>query len=852
MAIPGLTYRLENNDVALTHTEMDNNFRSVIYSSSIQDGGDTLFLHFDSADEDHYTIPLNGGSGGLTISNNSNNSVVTATGQPSLLQGESDFSFDSDTGVVTIIGRINLGDGDGNILIGEKAGLSIGGDDNILIGDAAGKVLEQNNNTAVGNSALTTAVNVSNTVAFGDGALDILTVGNNNVSLGTQAGGTLASGTGNIHLGYSAGPVSTTTESNKLYINNAASVTPLILGDFSTGHLTVNSTVSASVFSGSYYGDGSNLTGLTAAAEWDGSRDGNADITGSLIVSGTTNIVDFTSVAAISGSIFSGSFVGDGSGLTGVQATVFPYTGDAKIIGSLAVNGASNVTGSFIVSGSTSAQPNILLKGATVIDKNIHVHNGNTCNYNNSNIGIGNLSLYRGACETLSNGTIYKSDGNIAIGEMAVGGVRYASYSSNTGQYSGIKRRLLGNTAVGDNSQCGLIAGSYNTSLGYKTMKNGGIGYNVAIGSYSMANGANRRSMFNVAMGFYSLASIDCAQWNVVLGGYSGRSIKASCGNTLLGSRSGEYITETSTGSGTTIIYAKRSNCNTAVGFEAGRYLGADSCKNVYLGSFAGPPNVSPKRQESNKLYINNARSLTPLILGDFNTGQVTINSQVSASIFSGSFVGNGSNLTGIEWDGSRNGNADITGSLVVSGSTSIVDFTDVVTISGSIFSGSFVGDGSGLTGVTSDWDGTHNGNAEITGSLIVSGTLDIADTVTIASTGYPGGPGIELIHFQSSSLAGNLTIHSFNISSTGYTGFKADYSLSTNDESEKKIGTLLGSWDGSGGETINDVHTIATGDIIGTSFSIDSNGSTALLKLDADTGNYDVNMLITAFKRQV
>jgi len=243
MAIPGLTYRLENNDVALTHTEMDNNFRSVIYSSSIQDGGDTLFLHFDSADEDHYTIPLNGGSGGLTISNNSNNSVVTATGQPSLLQGESDFRFDSDTGVVTIIGRINLRDGDGNILIGEKAGLSIGGDDNILIGDAAGKVLEQNNNTAVGNSALTTAVNVSNTVALGDGALDILTGGNNNVSLGTQAGGTLASGRGNIHLGYSAGPVSTTTESNKLYINNAASVTPLILGDFSTGHLTVNSTV---------------------------------------------------------------------------------------------------------------------------------------------------------------------------------------------------------------------------------------------------------------------------------------------------------------------------------------------------------------------------------------------------------------------------------------------------------------------------------------------------------------------------------------------------------------------------------------------------------------------------------
>ncbi len=225
----------------------------------------------------------------------------------------------------------------------------------------------------------------------------------------------------------------------------------------------------------------------------------------------------------------------------------------------------------------------------------------------------------------------------------------------------------------------------------------------------------------------------------------------------------------------------------------------------------------------------------------------------VTGSSFTGSFVGDGSALTGVEWDGSHNGNANITGSFTISGSSVVVDFTNTLAISGSTFSGSFVGDGSGLTGVTSEWDGSRNGNANITGSLIVSGALDVVDTITITSTPYPSSPGIELIHFYSGSLSGVIDVQSFTINSTtGYTGFKADYSLTNSGEDEKKIGTLLGAWNQLGNTTINDSHTIATGGITGTSFSINSDGSTATLKLDAASGVYDVNMLITAFKRQV
>ena len=48
-------------------------------------------------------------------------------------------------------------------------------------------------------------------------------------------------------------------------------------------------------------------------------------------------MVNLTDSLAVSGSVFSGSFVGDGSGITGVTSTSFPFAGDAVISGSLLV-----------------------------------------------------------------------------------------------------------------------------------------------------------------------------------------------------------------------------------------------------------------------------------------------------------------------------------------------------------------------------------------------------------------------------------------------------------------------------------------------------------------------------------
>jgi hypothetical protein len=89
-----------------------------------------------------------------------------------------------------------------------------------------------------------------------------------------------------------------------------------------TGSLSVTGNISASIFSGSFVGDGSQLSGIEGFP-----FTGSAGITGSLTVVGPVNATTFT---------------GDGSQLTGIEG--FPFTGSARITGSLTVVGPVNAT----------------------------------------------------------------------------------------------------------------------------------------------------------------------------------------------------------------------------------------------------------------------------------------------------------------------------------------------------------------------------------------------------------------------------------------------------------------------------------------------------------------------------
>ena len=92
--------------------------------------------------------------------------------------------------------------------------------------------------------------------------------------------------------------------------------------------------------------------------------------------------------------------------------------------------------------------------------------------------------------------------------------------------------------------------------------------------------------------------------------------------------------------------------------------------------------------------------------ISEFNTAIQSTTFPLSGS-FSGSFTGDGTGLTGVtgSWDGSHLGDASITGSFTVSSSTSTVDFSNVEGgVSGSFsgsYSGSFNGNGLGLYNIT-------------------------------------------------------------------------------------------------------------------------------------------------------
>ena len=161
-------------------------------------------------------------------------------------------------------------------------------------------------------------------------------------------------------------------------------------------------------------------------------------------------------------------------------------------------------------------------------------------------------------------------------------------------------------------------------------------------------------------------------------------------------------------------------------------------------------------------------------------------------------FIGDGSGLTGITsttaWDGNLNGDASITGSLVVSSSTATVDFQDTAGVSGS-FSGSYEGNGSSLTNLNINnvtatgvnLDGTFSGNgsaltgldpfpyygdAKITGSLIVSSSVvDLTDSIAISGSIFSGsfvGDGTGLSGLTASPAGANTEIQLNNSGTTG------------------------------------------------------------------------------------
>ena len=116
-------------------------------------------------------------------------------------------------------------------------------DECVAIGSyALGMASSGNDNVAIGFKAIYDGSSVptgSNNIAIGSEALKAAVGADQNVCIGSNSGYALVSGDGNVMIGHESGKAE--TGSNKLYIENSDSATPLIHGEFDNRKIQINS-----------------------------------------------------------------------------------------------------------------------------------------------------------------------------------------------------------------------------------------------------------------------------------------------------------------------------------------------------------------------------------------------------------------------------------------------------------------------------------------------------------------------------------------------------------------------------------------------------------------------------------
>lgn len=177
--------------------------------------------------------------GNTFMGNNSGNTSLTGSGNLAIGSGALNAVTDGRDNLT--IGT-NAGDGvttgDDNVLIGTSTMRLGNGEDNVFIGREAGEDTNNNGNVGVGYRALWQNSTGDRNIGIGESVMRNKTAGQGNVAIGYAAGYNNLTGLKNVFLGYTAGQ--NEAGSNKLYIENTSSSSPLIWGDFLTNDVRIN------------------------------------------------------------------------------------------------------------------------------------------------------------------------------------------------------------------------------------------------------------------------------------------------------------------------------------------------------------------------------------------------------------------------------------------------------------------------------------------------------------------------------------------------------------------------------------------------------------------------------------
>jgi len=233
----------------------------------------------------------------------------------------------------------------------------------------------------------------------------------------------------------------------------------------------------------------------------------------------------------------------------------------------------------------------------------------------------------------------FKNTSSLYIGEGAGSSMTGMEYGFNTivGQSAGINNggnadEASYNSFFGFYSGHNNTKGSYNVAIGNQALNsNVTNNMNTAIGSNAMqyaGNGSNRLEVQNTAIGFEALRgsttpSNNTGMANTAIGARSMQNSTSGNGNTAVGYFS---LNKNSTGANNVTVGYQSSKLNTsgsnnvALGYRTlHQNIGGNG--NVAIGYQAGYNETG-----SNKLYIENSNSTTPLIYGEFDNDLLRIN----------------------------------------------------------------------------------------------------------------------------------------------------------------------------------------------------------------------------------
>ena len=553
--------------------------RLLVSSSNTRFSGDVNIVGNVTASE--FSGSFVGDGSGLTGLSTINTGSFATTGSNTFIGNQ------IVTGSVTISGSISqFGIGENNTFIGSGSGkntLTNGGSIwNTFIGVSTGQSnIAGGDNTYIGAETGKNSIStIGNTfVGAGTGTFNIS--GGFNSFFGTYAGLNTGTGIQNTFVGYSAA------------YDNISGSNNVAIGQASARYAANGSTpiykLDNSVFIGnSVRANADNQTNqivIGATAIGNGSN---------TVVIGNTSITSTTLRGSVSASLFSGSFVGDGSGLTGIAGSI--NTGSFATTGSNIFFGSEIITGSLGVSGSISQKG--LGGGSNIVIGEDPITNLNSAAQNNTVIGadagallssgssnvfigsqagllnqIGNNNVFIGGYAGYSN----KNSDNVFIGETA--GFENISGNSNVfiGKQAGYNNKVNDNTFVGYQTGFANTSGSGNTFVGY------------------IAGNDNTTGNNNSFYGYNSGRDNSVGQSNVFLGNFSGQTNTSGSFNTFVGQSAGANH--------------KTADYNTFVGNNAGLNTGVGG-QNAFFGFQAGNNNISGSE---NTLLGSNANALNTL-----------------------------------------------------------------------------------------------------------------------------------------------------------------------------------------------------------------------------------------------